>query len=306
MNIINKRIKYLPLSVLVMMFWGSLFPVVKLGYGAFRIETSFLPNIILFAGVRFTICGLIIALYGIKKNGVKKIETVSIMQVLLVGCVAIILHYIFTYLGLTMIDGSKAAVLKQLGVFAFIPFSFLFFRDDIFRIKKVIAAALGFLGIVALNTNASGFNFGVGDLLVVLASLCTVVSNVVGKKVMKKVAPIVVTGYSQLFGGLVLLLLGFLLGGRIHYISPYAIGIFLYICVASILAYCIWNYVVSTNDLSKLFIIKFIEPIFAGFFGMILLGEHILTIQYLIAFLLILFAIIISNRDQKVGVQNER
>lgn len=305
MNIINKRTKYLSLSVLVMIFWGSLFPFVKLGYDAFRIETGFLPNIILFAGVRFTICGFLITLYGVKKSGVKTIEKSSIIQVLLVGVVAIILHYIFTYVGLTMVDSSKTAVLKQLGVFIFIPFAFLFFREDKFRIKKVIAAALGFLGIVALNTNSSGFNFGIGDLLIVSASLCTVVSNVIGKKVMKKVAPIVVTGYSQLFGGIVLLLLGFLLGGRINYVSPYAVGIFLYICVASILGYSIWNYVVSTNDLSKLFVVKFIEPIFAGFFGMILLGENILTIQYLIAFILILFAIIISNSNKRGEVQNK-
>lgn len=47
--------KYMLYSLLVMLLWGTLFPMVKLGYGAYNIVTT--GDILFFAGVRFTICG---------------------------------------------------------------------------------------------------------------------------------------------------------------------------------------------------------------------------------------------------------
>ena len=69
----------------------------------------------------------------------------------------------------------------------------------------------------------------------------------------------------------------------------------IYICLASIFSYCIWFTVVKNGELSKLFIIKFAEPVFACVFGALLLGENIFKIQYLAAFLLIAGGICISN-----------
>lgn len=71
--------------------------------------------------------------------------------------------------------------------------------------------------------------------------------------------------------------------------------IFMYICTASIFGYCIWFVIVKYNSLSKLFIIKFAEPVFASVLGALLLDENIFSIQYLLAFLLIGAGIYISN-----------
>ena len=60
-------------------------------------------------------------------------------------------------------------------------------------------------------------------------------------------------------------------------------------------SYCVWCGTVKSGELSKLFIIKFAEPIFACIFGALILGENIWQIQYLIAFLLISGGILLSN-----------
>ncbi len=57
------RYKSIAFTLLVMALWGSLFPMVKLGYTAYNITTT--GDILLFAGVRFTVCGAIICLYAI-------------------------------------------------------------------------------------------------------------------------------------------------------------------------------------------------------------------------------------------------
>ena len=51
-----------------------------------------------------------------------------------------------------------------------------------------------------------------------------------------------------------------------------------------------------------MFIIKFAEPLFACLFGAIILGENIFKWQYLIAFLLISFGIVLGNKSDNIKV----
>ena len=73
---------------------------------------------------------------------------------------------------------------------------------------------------------------------------------------------------------------------------------------ASICSYTLWYYVLKNNSLSKMFIIKFSEPLFACLFGALILNENIFKWQYLIAFLLISFGIVLGNKsDNKAAVK---
>ena len=286
------------ITLFVMLLWGSLFPMVKLGYAAYEILTT--GDILYFAGIRFTICGIIISLYSFFKNkeSYKPVKS-TLFPILLSGLFAIILHYAFTYLGLMLTESSKTAILKQIGVLFYVCFSFVFVKEDKVTIRKIIAVLLGFLGIVAINLDTKGFKFNIGDMFIILASFCTVFSNVISKKVFMKVNPVTATGISQFFGGIVLLVFGKLLGGNATFNSDNSIFIMIYICVASIISYCLWFTVVKKSDLSGLFIIKFSEPLFACVFGAILLSENIFKIQYLISFILISLGVLISNKAGK-------
>ena len=288
----NKSILY---ALFVMLLWGTLFPVVKLGYIAYNIVTT--GDILFFAGARFTICGALICLYAFitDKESFKNAKN-ALIPVLLSGLFAIILHYSFTYSALKLTDSSKTAILKQVGVLFYVCFSSMFFKEDKLTVKKLIGVFLGFAGIVAINTNTNGVSFNIGDALIIAASFCTVFSNVISKKVFRTVKPITSTGISQLFGGMVLLIMGHLLGGSMNFVFDQSAFIMMYICLASILSYSIWFIVVKNSELSKLFIIKFAEPVFACIFGAILLGENIFKIQYLLAFLLIAIGIYVSNK----------
>ncbi len=286
------------LALLTMLLWGSLFPMVKLGFSAYAVEST--ADILLFAGIRFVICGGVICLYAaIRDRGSYRPVKNSFLPILLSGVFAIILHYGFTYLGLELTDSSKTALIKQIGALFYVCFSFLFIKEDKPTAKKIVAAMIGFLGIVALNISSDGFSFSIGDVLILCASFCTVFSNVISKKVFEKVAPITATGISQLFGGIVLLAVGLFMGGRVDFRWEASIWIMVYICAASVVSYCIWFGIVKNGELSRLFIIKFAEPVFACIFGALILGENIWKIQYLIAFLLISGSIWFSNAKHK-------
>ncbi|MBQ8320814.1 MAG: DMT family transporter [Clostridia bacterium] len=281
-------------ALLTMLLWGSLFPMVKLGFAAYEIDGT--ADILLFAGIRFVICGgVICAFSAVKNKGSFQNVKNSIFPILLSGMFAIILHYGFTYLGLELTDSSKTALLKQVGALVYVCFSFIFIKEDKPSVKKIVASLIGFLGILALNIDSQGFSFGIGDILILCASFCTVFSNVISKRVFKTVDPVAATGISQLFGGGVLLFVGLAMGGSVHFSPDFSLFIMAYICIASIISYCIWYGIVKGGELSQLFIIKFAEPVFACVFGAILLGEDILKPQYFIAFILISVGICIAN-----------
>lgn len=288
-------------ATLVMLLWGSLFPCIKLGYRYLEIDSGHIPSLLLFAGVRFLLCGLLLTGFcACRRENMRLSSKKDLLPLAIVALFAVVFHYACTYTGLSMVESGKTALLKQLGALLFICFSFLFFKEDKFSIFKLIAAGFGLCGIIVLNLDGESFRFvlGIGEILVVLASFCTVISNVSGKRLTKTLPPLVMTGYSQLVGGVILTLVGLVAGGSLGHFSWQGALVFGYILLASTFGYGLWYSLLRENDLSKLFIIKFLEPVFAAICGILLLGEQF-SIYYLIAFALTVVAILVSHMEKK-------
>ena len=295
----NNNLKLILLALVCNILWGSLFPCIKLGYEAFHIDGSNVPQIMTFAGARFFISGIIIIAFGLfKKEQLPIGKSKGLPAILLSGLFAIILHYAFTYVGLSMTDASKTSLLKQLATLLYICFGFLLVKEEKFSISKFFGGAVGFCGIALINTGSGSLQLGLGDWLIIAASICAVVSNLTTKQAMKKSTPIMTTGVSHFFGGVVLLAVGLIGGGKIAFTWE-SMPVFAYICFASIIAYCLWNYVIKSAELSKMFIIRFAEPMFACLFGWLLVGEDIFRLEYLGAFVLICGGILIGNMAPK-------
>lgn len=295
----KNSLKTMFLSLVVMALWGSLFPMVKIGYRAFNIQSDSIPDILMFAGVRFVLCGfLVCALSYFKKEKIAAPKSKNILNILIMGLFSIVLHYAFTYIGLSTTDSSKTALIKQLGALVYVCFAFLFFKNERFSILKIVGAIVGFSGIIAINYNPNGIVFSVGDILIICASFCTVIANIISKKSAEGNSPFWITGISQLSGGIILLIAAVIMGANMLNFTLKASLVFSYICIASISAYTLWYYILKTNSLSKMFIIKFAEPLFACLFGAVLLGENIFKIQYLLAFVLISVGIALGNRSE--------
>jgi drug/metabolite transporter (DMT)-like permease len=295
-RIFQHKVTSVLLTLLVCGLWGSLYPFIKIGYQAFSIDAGNIPSIMLFAGLRFALCGgiLAVALAGRERCWELPRKT-QWSPILLVALFTIVLHYGFTYVGLSLGESSKGAIVKQVGFLFLSCFSFLFVKEEGFSVAKLLAGLLGFVGIVVTAMDGTGFHFTVGDVLLVLSSLCTVCSAVISKRSFSRVDPVRLVAYSQLVGGLCMLLCGLCMGGRIGRVNVWAVLAFAYICVASIAAYVLWNLLLRVNSLAKLSIIKFSEPLFAVLFSGLWLGEDIWKLSYLFALLLVLAAILLCN-----------
>lgn len=295
----NNKLNTLALALLVMALWGSLFPFIKIGYSVFDISSKSIPDILMFASIRFIVSGIIVCLIAfVKKEKISDPKKNNVFYIFLIGLFSIVLHYTCTYIGLSTTDSSKAALIKQLGSLLYVCFAFLFFKNEKFSLAKISGAIIGFCGIIAINYNSSGIVFSFGDILIIFASISMVAANVISKKIARCNSPFWITGISQLSGGVILFIAAMLMGAGMLNFNLKSVLVLVYICTASIIGYTLWYYILKKNSVSKMFIIKFAEPLFACIFGAIFLGENIFKIQYLLAFILILTGIILGNRSE--------
>ena len=283
------------LGLVAMFFWGSLFPVVKLGYRAFGVDTGSVGSILLFAGIRFVLCGGIFLAVIHRRGGLKVPRGRTLSAVTGVALFAYFLHYMCTYVGIARLDSSKTAIIKQVGSLFIVCFAFLFRREDSFSPRKLIGGLLGFLSILVINMNGLRLSFNVYDLLVIAASFASVAAVVISKNAYDTMDPLSVTGWAQLLGGAALTAAGLLLGGWLTRFGPDAALIMLYMCFASCAGYGLWNMLLKYNDMSRLNTIKFAETLFGVFCAWLLLGEDIFRPIYLVSLLLLCAGIVIGT-----------
>ena len=297
----------LPLALAVMFFWGSLFPMIKIGYAAFGVNTAFIPSILLFAGIRFVACGLLlIGGVSVRDRRLRLPQGKALGYIVMIALTGYVLHYACTYIGVSHLPGSKTAILKQIGSLFIICFAFLFRREDRFTPAKLVGGLLGFFSIIVINLSGLRFSMSLYDALILCASFCSVASVVFSKNAYDTYDPMYVTAWAQLLGGIVLLTLGISLKGSISTVTPKSLGVMAYMCFASCMGYALWNCLLKYNDMSRLTVIKFTESLFSALCSWALLGENIFKLTYLISFVLVCVGILISGGHLRLPVKNRQ
>ena len=154
--------------------WGSAFPGIKVGYGLWNIESSDTSGIIVFAGARFFLAGILVILFaglaGRKFLFPKRGEFPKIMFLSLFQTIG---QYFFFYMGLARTTGVNSSVINSTTTFFSILSAVFLFRMEKLTVKKVLGCLLGFLGILLINITKDGFSVNLlGDGMIVLSSLC--------------------------------------------------------------------------------------------------------------------------------------
>lgn len=198
-NVYANKVTSVLLCLLTCVLWGSLFPIIKVGYSSFEISSSDIPSIILFAGMRFFVSGIIlIFLSSTRQKKIIMPQKSNIKYILMGALFTIILHYSLTYIALSMGEGSKSAIVKQIGFLFLSCFAFLFDKQDKWSIRKMIAGIVGFCGIIVTNSDGTGFMLGLVDIILIASSFCSIYGSVVAKRSSKFMSSACYVAYSQL------------------------------------------------------------------------------------------------------------
>ena len=302
-NTLQKTPVVVLLALVCCFLWGSAFPSIKLGYEHFSIASGDTAAQMLFAGLRFTLAGLLVILFGslLHKKALIPART-SWTMVLRLSLAQTVIQYIFFYIGLANTSGVKGSIIEGSSVFMAILVSSLLFHYEKLGRWKILGCVLGFAGVILINLNGTGLGGGftfIGDGFIALSALSSSFSHVMIKGFSQREDPVTLSGWQFFLGGLVLTAIGLLAGGRLHIVSPLSLLLLLYMSLISAVAYTVWGILLKHNPVSKVSIFGFMIPLFGVLLSAALLGEQnqAFTLQGLVSLVLVCLGIYIVNRD---------
>ena len=195
--------------------------------------------------------------------------------------------------------GVKGSIVEASNVFLAILVSSLIFHQEKLDQKKVLGCIVGFAGVVLINLSGSNVDMSfnlTGDGFIFISAIAYALSSVLIKKYSAKSDPVMLSGYQFTAGGLVMILIGFVMGGRIHTASMPAMILLIYMALISAVAYTLWGILLKYNPVSKVSIFGFTNPVFGVILSAIILREgNVFGMKDLIALVLVSIGILIVN-----------
>ena len=289
-------------AVAANLLWGSAPAAIKLGYQAFSIDGNDTTGVILFAGVRFMLAGLLTILFGSllrrrvllpKRGSGPMILTLALMQT--------VIQYTFFYVGLSHAPAYKGSIISPTSTFFALLIAALVFRQEKLTIKKLLGCLVGFAGVavVTLKGAAGGAARLDGDGFLVLAAASYGCSSVLIKRFSVREDPVVLSGWQFLLGGALMTAAAMLGGGRLEAVSAAAWPLMLYLGFLSAVAYTLWSLLLQRHPVSRIVVFSFLNPVFGVILSALLLAEGAsLDIpQCLLALALVCIGVWIVSRE---------
>lgn len=269
------------MATICCMLWGSAFPCIKIGYSLFNIPAESAATQILFAGIRFALSGVMVIIAGSLLNGkfLRPNSLKSFFCCLFLSLFQTIGQYVFFYIGLAHTSGSNGAVVEAMNTFFTILWACLIFKTEKITFSKMAGCFIGFAGVCLIElqgTNLADFKFNLlGDGFVLISCLFASFVPSLLKQFAKTETPFVLSGYQFLFGGIIMALGAMLFGGRIAMPADTfkSFSLLAYLAFISACAYTLWSLLMKSNDVSKVSVFGFINPVFGFILSAVILGE---------------------------------
>lgn len=293
----NTKIAYLSAVVCTFM-WGLAIPMLQRGYDVMGIDaTGDTGSQLIYAGVRFVIASVLV--YIVMVFSQKKLvvpQKTSILPYISLGLVQTMAQYIFYYIGIGKTYGANTALITSCISFFTVLLAPIFFKSDKLTLPKIGGSIIGFLGVIVV-TGTFEFSISglVGDILVLLSTLCAASGNIISKKIADGKNPMEITSFQLLFGGVALIILGVLFGGSLSFNSIESVVYLLILSSISAIAFSLWSTLLKHHPASRISVFNLLVPVFGTILSGIILGENIFRPETAIALILIVTGIILVN-----------
>ena len=284
------------LSVFCTLLWGTAFPFIKLGYSAFGVADGDVGAMLLFAGCRFFLAGLMVLPVTALQHTRVLPKKADVLPIVTLGLVLTAGQYFFTYIGLGFTSGANTSIITACASFITVLAAPLFFKNDRLTLLKLIGCALGFGGVLVIN-GCGGFALSTlfGDILIFCSTVFAAGGNLIAKGVTKGRNPVSITGYQLLLGGSLLTASGLISGGRLDLLNAQGVLILLWLAVVSAAAFSLWTALLKHHPAGKIAVFNLLVPVFGTVLSGLMLGEQVWRFETLLSLILISAGIISVN-----------
>lgn len=192
------------LAVVACLLWSSAFVGVKIGL---QYHSPFQ-----FAGVRFTISGLLLYLYCRSKSFYWKNVKDNWQFIAKIAGLQTVIQYMLFYSGVNLLPASVAAMIIGSSPLFISVVSHFSFHNDKLGLLKMVSILLGVIGVAIISFARNSLPTGVtisllGISLLLMNNLVSGIANVLVAKKPMGISPIVLSSSSLFFGGITLILI---------------------------------------------------------------------------------------------------
>lgn len=298
----TKKLNIILLAFLCCLLWGSAYPAVKYGYEFFNIASNDVASKLIFAGYRFTLAGLIVLIYKlIKKDNIFTYTVDEFKKMTYLGILSTTIQYIFFYIGLSYTTGVRGSIINGTGTFVSIIAAHFLYKNDKLSFNKILGCTIGFCGVVLVNlagtsSSVSGSFSIQGEGFILISACAFAFGSIYSKHITQKMDGVTVTGYQLLIGGIILIILGYVFGGKLTEFTVKSTTLLIYMALLSSVAFVIWTQLFKYNKVGKIAVFNFLVPVFGTLLSGIFLKENIFDVKILAALLLVCSGIYLVNR----------
>lgn len=289
-------------ATLCSFLWGSAVPAVKVGYDMIGIVPSDTASLLLFAGVRFFIAGLLLLGFAAGTGKSVALSAPQLGGVALLGLISTALQYLFYYIGLAHSTGVKVSITTTSSTFFTVILAHFLYANDKLSLRRLIGCGLGFAAVVVVNLAAGGsldFHFTLlGEGFILTASICFTLAAIYGKRVSQKMDVTVMTGWQLMLGGAVLAVAGYVMGGQLQRFGWDSALLMVYLCTLSAAAFSLWGTLVKHNPVGMIAVFGCLVPIFGVVLSGLFLGENVFEWKNIGALVLVTFGIWLATSSR--------
>lgn len=293
-TIIKDRRAVIAIALVCCFLWGSAVPAVKYSYALFSIAPGDTPTLMVFAGVRFLLAGMILLALSAAQRQPLLQPPRRMAQLAGLGLISTAAQYLFYYIGLAHSTGTKVSIVTSTSTFFSVLLAHWLFANDRLSLRRAAGCLIGFAGVVVVNiawspVDASVSLFGEGFILV--AAMLFSVGTIFGRGISQHMDTGLMTGWQLGIGGATLLVIGLLLGGGFQVTDMQGVLLLAYLAVISAAAFSLWGLLLKHNPVGVVAIFNCVIPIFGISLSGLVLGETILTWNNLAALALVTLGI---------------
>ena len=282
------------IATLCCLLWGSAVPAVKFGYGLLGIAPGDTASLLLFAGIRFCLAGLLLLGYSVATGRSIVLPQKRFGEVALLGLGQTTIQYVCYYVGLAHTTATKTSIISSTLVFFSVLLAHFLYADDKLTARRALGCLIGFAGVVAVNMAGNGFDLHFslsGEGLLLVSTFAGSLAAIYGRRLSQTMDATVMTGWQLLIGGLVLTAMGLAGGGHIDRVGIEAGTLMLYLAIVSAAAFSLWSLLLKHNPVSNVAIFNFEIPVFGVVLAALILGETIFEWKNLVALILVCLGI---------------
>lgn len=288
---------------LLALIWGSSYMFIRIGVAQVP------PFQLVFIRTGMAAIGLTLVVYGRGKR--LPTDWHSLRDLLFLGIVNTVFPFALITWGETRIESSLASVLQATSALFSLVVAHFTFADEPMTWRKVIGLGVGFLGVIVLASRSSGhvssavtpFMHLLGQLAIVISSLCYAIGGVYSRKAMQnRLEPIVTAAGAMLVAAVVTGLIAYgapLWGGvapvGLTALAPNVLGALLALGLVNTFgAYLIFYSLVATLGAARTSMVTYVLPVVGLLLGALFLAEPI-DGRLLLGAVLVVGSIGISN-----------